>query len=131
MVLAKRLVPQGTIAGMFETTGQVVLRPGRWRQRGLEPTRGPAGEVRWWERPAPGGDEAMWDAVKAIHRRRISLGVSVCELARRLEAAGTPVDRSTLSRVLNGVQPTSRDLIAALADEVGADHPYRCDEAAA
>ena len=131
MVMARKLVPQGAAGGPAAATEQVVVRPGRWREWGLEPTRGPAGEVRWWERPAPGGDEAMWDAVKTIHRRRISLGVSVCDLARRLRAAGTPVDRSTLSRVLNGLQPTSWDLIAAMAGEVGAGVPYGCDEVAA
>jgi hypothetical protein len=83
------------------------------------PTKGPGGEVRWWERPAPGGDEAMWAAVRQIQAHRIERRVSVSELARRLAEIGHPISRETLSRVLNGKQPTSWDTIRALAEVLG------------
>lgn len=93
---------------------------GRWRQPPARPTRAPHGEVLWWERPAPeSSDEALWRAVQRIHVRRQQLGISVTELARRLEGRGFPMRRETLSRVLNGKQPTTWSTAERLADIVG------------
>ena len=81
---------------------------GRWRSPAVRPTRAPHGEVRWWERPAPEeSDPALWQAVQRIQARRQQLAMSVTELARRLSAAGHEIRRETLSRVLNGKQPTT------------------------
>ena len=82
---------------------------GQWRKPAPgRPTRAPTGEVRWWERPAPEeSDPALWDAVQRIQIRRQQLGMSVTELARRLSGQGHDIRRETLSRVLNGKQPTT------------------------
>jgi transcriptional regulator with XRE-family HTH domain len=101
-----------------ETSAQTVAA-GRWRTRGRIPTRGPAGCVRWWERPPPGGDDLLWEAVIRLHEQRQALGISVTALADRLREAGSPVRRETLSRLLNGVQPTSWDTADALAHLLG------------
>jgi transcriptional regulator with XRE-family HTH domain len=64
--------------------------------------------VRWWERPAPEeSDPALWEAVQRIQVRRQQLGMTVTELARRLSGQGFDIRRETLSRVLNGKQPTT------------------------
>ena len=74
----------------------------------MRPTRAPHGEVRWWERPAPEeSDPALWDAVRRIQARRQQLRMSVTELARRIASHGQAIRRETLSRVLNGKQPTT------------------------
>jgi DNA-binding XRE family transcriptional regulator len=98
------------------------------RRRQLRPTRGPLGEVRWWERPPPGGHEAMWQAVQRLQRRRQQLGLSVTELARRLTDSGHPISRETLSRVLNGKQPTSWHTVELMAEVLSADLPELFDE---
>lgn len=100
-------------------------RPVRVRVRTPRPTRGPQGQVEWWERPAPGGHEALWAAVRHLHERRQQLGLSVAALARRLHDRGYPIARETLSRVLNGKQPTSWPTVEVLADLLGADLPPR------
>jgi hypothetical protein len=94
---------------------------GRWRTAGRRPTRGPLGAVEWWTRPAPGRDDLLWEAVCRIQERRIARGLSVSALARRTAASGRPIRRETLSRVLNGAQPTSWDTAEALADVLDVD----------
>ena len=94
---------------------------GRWRSAGLRPSKGPHGEVQWWERPAPGGDERLWAAVVRVHERMKSQGMSVTELARRVTDAGRPIRRETLSKVLNGFQPTSWGTVEALAHILDVD----------
>lgn len=94
--------------------------PGRWRAPEARPTRAPHGEVLWWERPAPEeSDPRLWRAVQRIHVRRQQLGMSMTELARRLTALGFPMRRETLSRVLNGKQPTTWETAERLADILG------------
>lgn len=89
---------------------------GRWREPLRRPTRAPHGEVLWWERPAPeDSDPGLWEAVQRIHVRRQQLGMSVTELARRLAGAGRPIRRETLSRILNGKQPTTWDTAERIA----------------
>ena len=74
----------------------------------------------WWERPAPEeSDPALWRAVQRLHVRRQQLRMSVTELARRLTARGYPMRRETLSRVLNGKQPTTWETAERLADILG------------
>ena len=74
----------------------------------------------WWERPAPeDSDPGLWEAVQGIHVRRQQLGMSVTELARRLSGAGRPIRRETLSRILNGKQPTTWDTAERLAHILG------------
>lgn len=91
-------------------------RPGTRQPR---PTRGPHGEVRWWEREAPRGDEALWRAVQRLHERQQTLGVSLSELARRTDRTARPLRRETLSRVFNGTQPTTWDAVEVLAELLG------------
>lgn len=45
--------------------------------------------------------------------------MSVTDLARRLTALGTPIRRETLSRVLNGKQPTTWSTAERMADILG------------
>jgi plasmid maintenance system antidote protein VapI len=45
--------------------------------------------------------------------------MSVTELARRLSAHGHPLRRETLSRILNGKQPTTWDTAERIADILG------------
>ena len=102
-------------------------REGRWRKPPPgRPTRAPTGEVRWWERPAPEeSDPALWEAVQQIQVRRQQLGMSVTELARRLSGQGYDIRRETLSRVLNGKQPTTwatAERLALILD-LGLDTP--------
>lgn len=87
----------------------------------MRPTRGPGGEVWWWQRRAPRGDEALWCAVQRLQARRLALGMSVSTLARRTQLTGRPLRRETLSRVLNGSQPTSWSTVWVLADVLGLD----------
>ena len=76
--------------------------------------------MRWWERPPPdASDAALWRAVRRIHARRQQLGMSVSELARRLSSSGTPIRRETVSRVLNGKQPTTWETAERMADILG------------
>jgi hypothetical protein len=94
-------------------------RPGRWRRRGLVATWGPGGRVQWWERPAPGGDQLLWAAVVRLHQARQTAGVSMTRLAERMASCGHPIRRETLSRVLNGAQPTSWATAEAIAHVLG------------
>jgi transcriptional regulator with XRE-family HTH domain len=78
--------------------------------------------VRWWEREAPEeSDPALWAAVQRVQARRQQLRMSVTELARRLEQSGPPIRRETLSRVLNGKQPTTWATAERMADILGID----------
>ena len=95
--------------------------PGAWRARGRRPSVGPTGEVRWWERPAPGGDERLWAAVVRCHEALRTQGLTVTQLAAQLQAHGVPIRRETLSRVLNGRQRTTWRTVERLADVLGVD----------
>lgn len=93
---------------------------GRWRSAGRRPTRDPRGHViRWWDRSAPRGDEALWRAVMVIQEERLRVGLTVTDLARRVEAAGHPLRRETLSRVLQGKQATTWATVDALGRALG------------
>lgn len=100
---------------------------GRRRPRGAAPegpsvpTRGPRGPVRWWRRAAPRGDDGLWRAVRRLQARRLQLGVSVSELARRTEAGPRTLRRETISRVLNGTQATSWATVEVLAELLDVD----------
>lgn len=85
-------------------------------RRARRPSVGPRGQVRWWDRPAPGGDEELWHAVVRCHEALQRRGWTVSDLARRLARRGYPVRRETLSRVLNGRQHTSWSLVEAIAE---------------
>lgn len=120
-MLARRIEPPSETRAAAEPGLSAARRAeGRWRTRGQVPTRNAAGqEVRWWERPAPRGDHALWQAVCRLQARRIARGMSVMALTRALEQAGRPIARETLSRVLNGKQATSQatvELLACLLD---------------
>ena len=92
----------------------------RWRGSPRRPTRAPHGEVLWWERPAPeDSDPRLWEAVQRIQQRRQQLHMSVTELARRVSHQGSDIRRETLSRVLNGKQPTTWDTAERLARILG------------
>ena len=119
-MVARKIEPGGGGRGDHGgTRGQSADR-GRWRQPQAQPTRAPHGEVLWWQRAAPeASDPALWNAVQRIHIRRQQLGMSVSDLARRLTAAGRPMRRETLSRILNGKQPTTWDTAERLADVLG------------
>jgi hypothetical protein len=124
-MLARRLGPPEdggpTQDGRDAQQPAVDRAQGRWRTAGRQPTRGPRGEVVWWERPAPGGDVLLWQAVCRAQERRIATGVSVTALAGWLALVGHPVRRETLSRVLNGVQPTSWSTVEVLAHVLEVD----------
>ena len=96
-------------------------RGGAWRRNGRRPSVGPTGQVRWWERPAPGGDELLWAAVVRCHEAMRAEGLTIAQLARRLASTGRPLRRETLSRVLNGRQRTSWATVERLADVLGID----------
>ena len=86
------------------------------------PTRSASGEVRWWERPPPEGSDArLWQTVQRLQARRMQRGMSVRELARRTTHTTQPLRRETLSRVLNGKQPTTWATVRVLADILGVD----------
>lgn len=127
--LARRIGPSPPAAGQEGPGGDTrdegaAGRPTR-QEGDRRPTRGPFGEVPWWERPPPGGHEALWDAVKRLQHRRLQLGLSVTQLARRMARLGHPVSRETLSRVLNGKQPTSWTTVEVMAEALCADVPVR------
>lgn len=63
----------------------------------------------------------MWEATQRIHQHKLLRGLSAGVLVARLAAQGTDVRRETLSRVLNGRQATSWELLEALAEVTGAD----------
>lgn len=120
-VTQARKIPPPSEPNDLGTTG---LRPpsGRWRQPDPQPTRGAAGPVHWFQRPPPEDSDAdLWAAVQRIQARRMQLGWTVRELARRSAAAGWPLRRETLSRVLNGKQPTTWATARRLAEVVGID----------
>lgn len=77
--------------------------------------------MAWWERPAPGGDEALWHAVQRLQAHRLLRGIPLAEVAGRMARIGAPITRETLSRVLNGKQPTTWGTVAALAEVLGVD----------
>lgn len=57
--------------------------------------------------------------MQRLHARRQQLRITVSELARRVSAGGYPIRRETLSRVLNGKQPTTWETAARIADILG------------
>lgn len=119
-MLARKIEPGGGGRGDHGGPSGPSADRGRWRQPQAQPTRAPHGEVLWWHRPAPeSSDPALWAAVQRIHVRRQQLGMSVSDLARRLSASGRPMRRETLSRILNGKQPTTWDTAERLADLLG------------
>jgi transcriptional regulator with XRE-family HTH domain len=61
----------------------------------------------------------LWEAVQRIQVRRQQLNMSVTELARRLSHQGPDIRRETLSRVLNGKQPTTWDTAERMAHILG------------
>ncbi|MFO8075102.1 MAG: helix-turn-helix domain-containing protein [Actinomycetota bacterium] len=96
-------------------------RRGAWRDRGRRPSRGPDGEVRWWERPAPGGDEALWAAVVRCHEALRAAELTVTDLEARLAGSGHSLRRETLSRILNGRQRTTWTTVEVLAEVLDVD----------
>ena len=118
--MARKIEPTNGARGDHGGTSERRGAQGRWRQPRAQPTRAPHGEVLWWERPAPESSEpALWDEIQRLHLRRQQLGMSVSELARRMSAQGHPLRRETLSRILNGKQPTTWDTAERLADVLG------------
>ena len=107
----------------FRDHGETPVRPrrGAWRTRGRRPSRGPGGEVHWWERPAPAGDEALWAAVVRCHEALRAAGLTVTDLESRLAVTARPLRRETLSRILNGRQHTTWETVELLAEVLGAD----------
>lgn len=103
--------------------------------RGHVPTRDPRGaEVRWWERPVPADarDPEACLMARELHRLLHATGrTNVSALARACAAAGRPHDRATISRVLNGTQPASRELVEDLALAAGIDLAYLVPDRAA
>ena len=88
--------------------------------------------MRWWERPAPeSSDAALWEAVQRLQSRRLQLGMSVTDLARRIAGRGHPIRRETLSRILNGKQPTTWDTAERLAHVLGIEIESPGDDAPA
>jgi transcriptional regulator with XRE-family HTH domain len=86
--------------------------------------------VRWWERDAPEeSDPQLWTAVQRIQARRQQLRMTVTDLARRLSGRGRPIRRETLSRVLNGKQPTTWETAEHMADILGIDLVIKLDDA--
>ena len=120
--MARKIEPGGGGRGDHGGTHDRTADRGRWRRPEARPTRAPYGEVLWWHRPAPEeSDPALWVAVQRLHVRRQQLGMSVTALARRVSAAGHPLRRETLSRILNGKQPTTWDTAERLADVLDID----------
>ena len=107
----------------FRTHEEPSLGPrrGAWRTRGRRPSRGPGGEVEWWARPAPGGDEALWAAVVRCHEALRATGLTVTDLEARLAATSRPLRRETLSRILNGRQRTTWETVEQLAEVLAVD----------
>ena len=85
------------------------------RPRGRRPSVGPQGQVHWWDRPAPGDDVELWEAVIRCHEALQRRGWTVSALARRLARHGHPVRRETLSRILNGQQRTTWETVEVIA----------------
>ena len=120
--MAEKIEPVGSEREDLGGTHDRHAHRGRWREPQRRPTRAPHGEVLWWERPAPEeSDPKLWEAVQRIQTRRQHLGMSVTELARRLGAVGSAIRRETLSRVLNGKQPTTWDTAERLAQILGVE----------
>jgi ribosome-binding protein aMBF1 (putative translation factor) len=118
--VAEKIDPAGSDRGDLGGTHARFGHRGRWREPERRPTRAPHGDVLWWERPAPEhSDPQLWEAVQRIQTRRQQLGMSVTELARRLAGQGRAIRRETLSRVLNGKQPTTWDTAERLAHILG------------
>ena len=121
-MLARKIQPSGGGRGDHGGTHERSNQHGQWRQPQPRPTRAPHGEVRWWERDAPeSSDPQLWVAVQRIQGRRQQLRMTVTELARRLAGRGRPIRRETLSRVLNGKQPTTWETAEHMADILGID----------
>jgi DNA-binding XRE family transcriptional regulator len=131
-MLARRIDPPDRGAASPRKPTPEQRAAGRRRKPGRAPTRGPRGEVRWWERPAPRGDLPLWEAVQRLQARRLARGVSVQALAADLARIGHRVRRETLSRVLNGKQRTSWETADAMAEVLGVDlddlHAQRSDD---
>lgn len=136
--LARRILPpehwaaghrpqpaQGTAHGTGDSQPRAAVRPAGEPGGDLprRPSRGPGGDVHWWQRPAPAGDAGLWEAVQRCHGRLHQCRVSVTDLAHRLAAIGHPRRRETLSRVLNGKQPTTWETVAAIAEVLDVDLP--------
>ena len=103
--------------------------------RGHVPTRDPrGGEVRWWERPVPADarDPEACEMARELHRLLHATGrYDLSGLSRACADLGRPHDRSTISRVLNGRQPASRELVEDLAHAAGIDLAYLVPDRAA
>ncbi len=123
MRLARRIEMPPPEERRFRTHEEPSVRPrrGAWRTRGRRPSRGPAGEVRWWERPAPAGDEELWAAVIRCHEALRAAGLTVTDLEARLAATTRPLRRETLSRILNGRQHTTWETVELLAGVLAVD----------
>ena len=118
--MAQKIPPQRGGREDLGGTHDRASHRGRWREPQRRPTRAPHGEVLWWERAAPeSSDPGLWEAVQRIQTRRQQLSMSVTELARRLSGQGRPMRRETLSRVLNGKQPTTWDTAERIAQILG------------
>lgn len=125
--VARKISPSDVSEDELAVNGR---QEGRRHEPQRRPTRGPAGEVHWWERPAPDGNDRLWWAVQRLQDRRLQLRVSVTELARRYRSTGQRMTRETLSRVLSGKQPTTWATAERLAvlldidlDEIDLDDP--------
>ena len=78
--------------------------------------------MRWWERPAPEeSEERLWEAVQRLQARRLQLNMTVTDLAGRLQRVGHSIRRETLSRVLNGKQPTTWETAQRLGEILGVE----------
>lgn len=131
-MLARKIEPGGGGRGDHGGTHERGGRHGQWRQPQPRPTRAPHGEVLWWERDAPeSSDPQLWQAVQRIQSRRQQLRMTVSDLARRLAGRGRPIRRETLSRVLNGKQPTTWETAEHMADILGIDLVISLDDGAA
>lgn len=124
--LARRLPPPRPLrplrpAGPPPAWAFSEARPSPARPRLRVPSRGPYGPVAYWERPAPGDDPRLWEAVQRVQERRLARGISVTDLVARLERIGLRRSRETLSRVLNGKQPTTWETVEALAEVLGVE----------
>ena len=127
--LARKIEPTSGGRGDHGGTHERTNRHGQWRQPQPRPTRAPQGEVKWWERAAPEeSDPQLWAAVQRIQGRRQQLRMTVTDLARRLAGRGHPIRRETLSRVLNGKQPTTWETAEHMADLLGIDLVIHLDD---
>lgn len=94
-------------------------------RRGHVAHRDPRGrEVRWWERPVPpeARDPEAAIAVRELCRLLHATGrYRVSDLARACAGLGRPHARETISRVLNGTQPPSMQLVEDLARAANID----------